>query len=183
MQTPQDRDIKVGKYNTRYWAEGSQGAPVVFVHGIGGFIEDWLPSFEALAAHHRVVAVDLLGHGRTDKPKDGAYQVADLAQFVMASLPGAQKAFLKTIRANGNLFGQGKNLYDPNVQGLPSIKKPVLVIWGRQDQIVPVAHAQVAAQNIPDVRVHIFESCGHAPKLEHTQAFNQLLVEFLGNGE
>jgi pimeloyl-ACP methyl ester carboxylesterase len=279
MKTPQDRYVQVGKYNVRYWAEGSQGAPVVLIHGLGGFIEDWLPSFDALAAQHRVVAVDLLGHGRTDKPKEGAYRVADLAQFVkdfmaalaienarmvghslgggiitrltlmhpavvdrlvlvssaglgkevtialriasipllgelltrpsragvaqtarfivhdpavmtgelielgyqMAALSGAQRAFLRTLRANGNLFGQGKSLYGPNVLGLPSITKPVLVLWGRQDQIVPAAHAQVAAKSIPDARVHIFENCGHVPMLEYPRAFNELLLEFLGS--
>lgn len=82
MKTPQDRYIRVGQINIRYWAEGSQGSPVVLIHGIGGYIESWLPSFDVLAAQHRVYAVDLLGHGRTDKPLDVSYKIADLAQFV-----------------------------------------------------------------------------------------------------
>jgi 4,5:9,10-diseco-3-hydroxy-5,9,17-trioxoandrosta-1(10),2-diene-4-oate hydrolase len=250
---------------------------VVLIHGLGGYVENWLSSFNALAAQHRVYALDLPGHGRTDKLMDISYRIADLAQFVedfmavlkiehahvvghslggavstrlvlvhpavvdklilvasgglgkevgsmlriasipllgdlltrpslsgsaqsakilvydpavmtnelikenfqMASLPGAQQAFLKTLRANGSLFGQVKSNYGPNVYGLPSIKKPVLVIWGQQDQVVPVAHADVAAKNIPNVRMHLLDKCGHAPMLEHPQVFNELLLEFL----
>ena len=61
MNTPQDRYIKVGTINTRYWAEGGQGSPVILIHGIGGYVEDWLPSFGVLAEKHRVYAVDLPG--------------------------------------------------------------------------------------------------------------------------
>ena len=101
--------------------------------------------------------------------------------YQMSLLPGMQKSFLRTLRANGNLFGQRKSMVEPNVQGLPSLAKPVLVVWGRQDQVIPVAHAEVAAKGLPDVRVQIFDDCGHLPMLEHTQSFNELLLEFLEN--
>ena len=32
MKMPQDRYIKVGTINTRYWAAGSQGSPVILIH-------------------------------------------------------------------------------------------------------------------------------------------------------
>jgi pimeloyl-ACP methyl ester carboxylesterase len=72
-------------------------------------------------------------------------------------------------------------VYGPNVQGLPSITHPVLVIWGRQDKTVPVMHAEVAAKGLPNVRVKILDNCGHLPMLEHSQVFNELLLEFLSN--
>jgi 4,5:9,10-diseco-3-hydroxy-5,9,17-trioxoandrosta-1(10),2-diene-4-oate hydrolase len=103
--------------------------------------------------------------------------------YQMSLLPGMQKSFLRVLRANCNLFGQRESMFGPNVimKGLPSIRKPVLVVWGRQDQVLPVAHAEVAAKGLPNVRVHIFENCGHYPILEHTQSFNALVLEFLGN--
>ena len=72
-------------------------------------------------------------------------------------------------------------MYKPNILSLPSIAKPILVIWGRQDQIISVEHADIAAKILPDVKVQIFDNCGHFPMLEHTQAFNDLLLEFLNN--
>lgn len=58
---PQDRTIQIGEIKTRYWAEGSQGAPVVLIHGLGCHMEHWRSNFAALAARHRVYALDLPG--------------------------------------------------------------------------------------------------------------------------
>jgi pimeloyl-ACP methyl ester carboxylesterase len=55
------------------------------------------------------------------------------------------------------------------------------VIWGRQDKIVPVTHAQVAAKGLPDVRVRIVENCGHIPMFEQSQVFDVAVGEFLSS--
>lgn len=277
MTTPQDRYIKIGQINARYWTEGNQGSPVILIHGIGMYLESWLPSVATLATQHQVYAVDLPGHGKTEKPLNIAYTIENLSQFIkdfmtaldiekahivghslggaistrlaltqaaavdrlvlvgsaglgkevtmvlrimsvpvigemltrpslsgsantakmlvydpavvtnelielayqMSLLPNMQKSFLKVLRANGNLFGQSKSMYVPNTQGLSSITKPVLVVWGQQDQVVPVAHAEIAAKYLPNVSVQIFDNCGHFPMLEHTIDFNKLLLNFL----
>ncbi|HVP67924.1 MAG TPA: alpha/beta fold hydrolase [Anaeromyxobacteraceae bacterium] len=44
---------------------GGSGRPIVLVHGLGGSHLNWLPVAPALAAHGRVFAVDLVGHGLT----------------------------------------------------------------------------------------------------------------------
>ena len=44
---------------------GGTGRPIVLVHGLGGSHLNWLPVGERLAAHGRVLAIDLAGHGRT----------------------------------------------------------------------------------------------------------------------
>jgi pimeloyl-ACP methyl ester carboxylesterase len=67
IKLPQDRYIKVGGVNTRYWQSGDKGSAVVLVHGLGGFCENWMHNIEPLAKNHRVYAMDLLGFGRTDK--------------------------------------------------------------------------------------------------------------------
>ena len=82
MKMPQDKYIQVGQINTRYWAEGEAGSPIVLIHGIGAYLESWLSSFTSLASEHRVYAMDLLGQGRTDKPLNTSYKIRDFAQFV-----------------------------------------------------------------------------------------------------
>jgi pimeloyl-ACP methyl ester carboxylesterase len=67
IQMPPDQYVKVGNINTRYWAAGDKGTPVVLVHGLGGSIENWILNMEPLAQRHRVYAPDLKGFGRTDK--------------------------------------------------------------------------------------------------------------------
>src|SRR4030042_1874487 len=66
-QLPQDRYVKVGNINTRYWQAGDKGSVVVLVHGLGGFIENWIYNIGPLAESHLVYALDLLGFGRTDR--------------------------------------------------------------------------------------------------------------------
>jgi pimeloyl-ACP methyl ester carboxylesterase len=82
MQVPLDRWVDVGGIRTRYWLEGA-GSPVVLIHGLSNSVEHWLLNINALAAEHAVYALDLLGHGRTDKPLSRSYDLAHLARFVI----------------------------------------------------------------------------------------------------
>ena len=63
---------------------------------------------------------------------------------------------------------------------LPEIHVPVLVVWGRNDLLVPVGDAYAYAELIGDnARVEVFEDTGHAPMLERPSRFNALLRGFL----
>ena len=56
-----------------------EGRPFLLVHGLASNLRLWDGVADALAgAGHRVAAVDLRGHGRSDKP-DGGYDVATVA--------------------------------------------------------------------------------------------------------
>lgn len=68
-----------------HWGEsGRRGAPFVLVHGLASNARLWDGVGAALAAAgHRAVAVDLRGHGRSDKPDDG-YDMATVADDVAA---------------------------------------------------------------------------------------------------
>lgn len=58
------------------------------------------------------------------------------------------------------------------------IQAPTLVVWGKQDRVVPVRHAYTARKLIPNARVHLFDHCGHTPQLEYPAQFNALLEAF-----
>jgi pimeloyl-ACP methyl ester carboxylesterase len=49
--------------------ELGRGPAIVFVHGLGGTRTDWLPTARKLLARHRVVLVDLPGHGESALPE------------------------------------------------------------------------------------------------------------------
>lgn len=64
-----------------FGAFGAAGSPVVLVHGLGSRSADWLPVARRLAPHHRVVLVELPGHGGTDMTEpslDAAARAVDL---------------------------------------------------------------------------------------------------------
>jgi pimeloyl-ACP methyl ester carboxylesterase len=48
--------------------DAGQGPPVILIHGFGGSMWQWEYQQEVLAAHHRVITLDLLGSGLSDKP-------------------------------------------------------------------------------------------------------------------
>ncbi len=64
--------------------EGS-GPPVVLIHGFGGDLNGWMFNQPALAAAHRTVALDLPGHGGSEK-RVGAGDVTALTQAVVELL-------------------------------------------------------------------------------------------------
>ncbi|MFY9315002.1 MAG: alpha/beta fold hydrolase [Burkholderiales bacterium] len=270
-----DRYIQVGTIKARYWAAGEGGAPIVLLHGFGASVELWRFTLPALAKHHRVLAVDLPGFGRSDKP-EAPYTLSYLAAFVrdfldamgmpratlvgnslgggvalrfaldfparlerlglvapaalgrggspllrlmslpgvgellsrpsragtarlfrlathnpavvtdtivdeayqLARLPGTQRGFLGALRALVNPLGQRREIFGPILDGLPLIAAPTLVLWGRQDRFVPVAHAG-AARAISGVRVEVWDPCGHLPMIERPGKFSALLLDFL----
>jgi pimeloyl-ACP methyl ester carboxylesterase len=49
--------------------EGGQATPILLIHGLGDEADTWRHVIPAIAATHRVIAPDLPGFGRSDKPK------------------------------------------------------------------------------------------------------------------
>jgi 3-oxoadipate enol-lactonase len=74
-----------------------------------------------------------------------------------------------------------KSVYMPIVQGLSSLANPVLVVWGEQDDLVPVSQTHILKDRVPHARVEIFENCKHDPMIVNPQRFNQLVLAFLQN--
>lgn len=66
-----------------HYEEYGQGKPLVLVHGLGSSTRDWEYQITELAAHYRVVAIDVRGHGRSDKPRE-RYSMAAFADDVAA---------------------------------------------------------------------------------------------------
>jgi pimeloyl-ACP methyl ester carboxylesterase len=62
---------------------------------------------------------------------------------------------------------------------LPEVQQPTLIVWGRNDRIVPVGGAYRYERLIPDSRRVIFEDTGHVPMIERPALFNRLLEDFL----
>ena len=68
--------------------------------------------------------------------------------------------------------------------GLPHLlhrlrKLPTLIVWGRQDAIVPLSAGEAYHQAIPGSRLVVLDPCGHRPEIEQADEFVRLVREFL----
>jgi 2-hydroxy-6-oxonona-2,4-dienedioate hydrolase len=63
-----ERYYDAGGIRTRCFEKG-EGKPLILLHGGGGHAETWVRNLIPLSQKYRVLAIDYLGHGYTDKPK------------------------------------------------------------------------------------------------------------------
>ena len=269
------RYVTVDGIDTHYVVAG-QGPPLLLVHGLGASVVTWRDNIGPLSNAFQVYAIDLPGHGDTDKP-DFDYAADAIVDFIMgfaqslnldrpgiignsiggalgmmtairypelvsrlilvssASLgrevsiylrlvslpilgdvlesssvggtkfmlykvfhdrsfateelveelfrcrrmPGAKKAVVRVIRNTINLLGVRKEHI--LVDKLECLKLPVMIVWGAQDQILPVSHAYRASKAAAHVRLQVFDQCGHWPHIEKASEFNSLVLKFLSH--
>ena len=66
-----------------------EGEPVLLIHGLGSCTEDWTPQSAHFRHEYRVVSLDLRGHGRSSKPRNG-YSMERFAEDAAAVLDALQ---------------------------------------------------------------------------------------------
>lgn len=73
-------------------------------------------------------------------------------------------------------FERGEDMLD---ERLKTIKAPTLVLWGAEDELVPLGSGKVLAGAIPGAQMMIFDRCGHILQNDCPEAFNEALLKFL----
>jgi pimeloyl-ACP methyl ester carboxylesterase len=63
---------------------------------------------------------------------------------------------------------------------LGAIKQPVLLVWGREDGLTPLAReGEKFKRELPAAQMLVFEQCGHVPQVEKAVEFNAAVLKFL----
>jgi pimeloyl-ACP methyl ester carboxylesterase len=62
---------------------------------------------------------------------------------------------------------------------LGGLDTPTLLIWGRNDPLLPAKDVDVARRVLPRLRIELFERCGHLPQIEQPERFSSLVLDFL----
>ena len=60
-----------------------------------------------------------------------------------------------------------------------TISHRTLMIWGREDRVLPLDMAFVYLQRLPNADLHVFSKCGHWAQWERADEFNELVANFL----
>jgi len=247
-----------------HYVEAGSGAPLILIHGLADDVGIWDSIIPALSTKFRVIALDQIGFGRSDKPLLN-YRVGTFVDFLdgfltelkidRASLLGnslgawVAAAFTLThpgrvdrlvlsdaagyaglaktmdpramsalrlasredIRYLGALTFHDKRFYqdidaifkqrvtagdsytvgeflDSMVRGddvldnrLRMINRPTLVIWGRDDKLIPLSLGERFHKEIANSRLQIIDNCGHLPQLECPTEFSSAVLQFLSD--
>jgi pyruvate dehydrogenase E2 component (dihydrolipoamide acetyltransferase) len=256
---------EVGGFRVRYADRGFGDSVVLLLHGFGGDLDNWMFNLDSLAEKHRVLALDLPGHGQSVKTNVDP-SLSGMATFVRKFLDGLSVSSVhvvghsmggaiamqlasdspETVKSLGLICsaGLGPDINSDYLRGFVEAQSqqelklvlqqlfadeslvnlqlvndllnykridgveatlnalsetlisageqtfltdnivasgiPVLVIWGKQDRIIPVSHAQnYSAAGGSCVEVEIFDSAGHMVQMEKAYDVNRSLLNFL----
>jgi len=280
MLTVENKFITLSGYKHRYIDCGSGEMSLVMIHGMSSSIEIFEDVIPELSKHMRVLALDLLGFGQSDKPKNENYSLEFYASLIKEFIekthqnaPAKQICVLghsmggkyvltlalthpdlvqKVVLSNSDGFihvphviravsfwgirhllhkmisrrkfvqnamkkvyhdpgyitqehlelnlkmARDKDIYrtvmllnrnykklDLKRMGyrarLSELRQPVLIIWGAEDQFLSTKSAHSANNEIPNSKLHILPNCGHAPMIEKSENFINLVTDFILN--
>ena len=117
-------------------------------------------------------------------------QVIDQCFYDAANSPEYQRLFGGEFQEFGGPREVGRTtsirmcfrpfMYDRALPGmLEKVRVPTLIVWGAQDQIIPVECGQLYQRAIPGATLRLIEQCGHWPQFERPQELAQLVREFI----
>lgn len=136
------------------------------VRGLGELMARLVTPGLCAVALHRCFAVP--------DPEEIAFLVAH--EFAVRTTPDGRAAYLATLRGVWEDFAAGAAAYRA---ALAEWDRPTLVIHGRQDPVIPLAHAAAAVEGIRGAEGRWLDRCGHFPQIEHGAAVHGWLGEFL----
>jgi pimeloyl-ACP methyl ester carboxylesterase len=91
--------------------------------------------------------------------------------------------FVNALRSGVTLGGVKPAVRDYWVAQAPRYQGPVLVVWGKQDAVLPMASAADAREVMPQAQIQLIDECGHLPMIERPEEFLAALLPFLDRAE
>jgi pimeloyl-ACP methyl ester carboxylesterase len=114
---------------------------------------------------------------------DPDFPIAQMMRAFDPKIPLPEEILLPQMKAleAAAKIGWNPYLHDPKLEGrLRRVKAPTLVVWGKQDGLVPLAYAERWKQSIAGAQVHVIDKCGHLPSLEQPAALAEVVTKFVG---
>jgi pimeloyl-ACP methyl ester carboxylesterase len=183
----------------RFYLWFMQAAGLERPHLLGQSIGGWTAAEMVTmspASIDRLILVDPVGL----KPEDG--EILDVFYHSPAELRDLMVYDPKTVPDWDELFGRTPTpaeieiatrnremaarltwkpyMHNPRLaQFLPRVANRTLIVWGREDRLVPVECGEQYRRLLPNATLSVLERCGHLPPLEHPDAFARLVVDYL----
>ncbi len=95
--------------------------------------------------------------------------VKSVYQYTM--MDGAKQAFISSLKESASA---------PRlVNRLNAIRAKTLVIWGKEDRLIPVKYCEPFITKMENCKLLLIEKCGHRPHAEKPDLFNKVVIDFL----
>lgn len=153
--------VDAGGLRTRYLESGRPDGPVVvLLHGTAGSLENFCANYGPLGEEHRVIGIDMLGCGYTDKP-DRPYLIPDYAAHVLAVLDalGVDQASLIGVSLGSWVGARLAAEHPERVTGLVMVAPAGIVIDAEAEKVFG---ADVRARRQNAAQTPTWESVTHA---------------------
>lgn len=146
---------------------GSVGVPFRLTPGL-----DAVWGFEPSLSHMRAL-LDVFAYDRSLVSDDLAR-----LRLEAATRPGVHEAFSAMFPPPRQDHIDALTIDEDLVR---AIEHPTLVVHGRDDRVIPLSTSLRLHELIDDSQLHVFGRCGHWVQIEHADAFNRLISDFLGS--
>jgi pimeloyl-ACP methyl ester carboxylesterase len=90
------------------------------------------------------------------------------------SRPDSRAAFFATLNSVIKPSGQRRPIVDYFARRVPT-----LMVWSREDHVIPVSHAYAAHRRMPDSRLELFAGSSHQPHHKHADRFADVVADFV----
>jgi 3-oxoadipate enol-lactonase len=93
---------EINSIKINYATEGQGSEAIVFIHGLGEYLESWRHQTKYFSKNYKTIAMDLRGHGKSGVPKK-RIEIGDFAEDVkgLIDLLGIKKAHLCGLSMGG----------------------------------------------------------------------------------
>ena len=142
-----------------------------------------LPPFVALAKYRRLASTALRILGTRFVIRHVLKSIVfDASRVSDDQVLGYAKP-LSSLEAHRALIDTALAIVPPNLGEMTArfeeLDVPTLILWGRQDRVVPLWVGERLADQLPDASLEVLENCGHLPAEELPEESWEVLRRFL----
>ncbi|MFC5946059.1 alpha/beta fold hydrolase [Micromonospora harpali] len=98
--------------------------------------------------------------------------------LAVARRPHAARVTGELVASLGTVRGVAAPWRQELLDAVARLDRPILVVWGDRDLILPAAHLDAARARLPRARTHLFADTGHLPQIERAEEFHRLVTGF-----
>jgi pimeloyl-ACP methyl ester carboxylesterase len=111
-----------------------------------------------------------------------ATNTAEYAALYDGGVSEAQYEAFEDARAETARLAWQPYMFNPSLPHLldGTAKAPTLIVWGRDDKVVPISAAQVYQKSIKGSKLVTIDGAGHRPEIEKSDHFIKEVQNFLG---